>query len=127
MAPSTVKTLADIPQHNIPESFTACPTVGEFYANKSVFITGGTGFLGTVLIEAILSTSPDVGKIYVLVRDKYGSNANTRISRMMKKAVSFLINKKKLFLKLNHISYSNFSDLCFAFSRCNCKSCARHW
>lgn len=43
-------------------------TIADFYANKSVFVTGGTGFLGTVLIEALLSTSPDIGKIYVLVR-----------------------------------------------------------
>lgn len=68
-------------------------TVAEFFAHKNVFITGGTGFLGTVLIEAILGASPDVGTIYVLVRDKYGSNAHTRIQRMLAKPVSkFLEN-----------------------------------
>lgn len=87
MAPSNVKTLTDLPVGLPSEPSTAYPTVGEFYANKTVFITGGTGFLGTVMIEAILSASPDVGTIYVLVRDKYGSNASTRINRMMKKAV----------------------------------------
>lgn len=99
MAPSNVKSLADLPQPDMLEPSTMeCPTVGEFYANKSVFITGGTGFLGTVLIEAILSTSPDVGTIYVLVRDKYGSNASTRINRMMKKAVSFQIKSQHVTL-----------------------------
>lgn len=63
-------------------------TIAGFFAEKNVFITGGTGFLGTVLIEAILSASPNVGTIYVLVRDKYGSNANTRIQRMLSKPVS---------------------------------------
>lgn len=63
-------------------------TIADFFAHKNVFITGGTGFLGTVLIEAILGASPNVGTIYVLVRDKYGSNANTRIQRMLSKPVS---------------------------------------
>lgn len=62
-------------------------TIGEFFAHKNVFITGGTGFLGTVLIEAILGASPDVGNIFLLVRDKYGSNANARIKRMLTKQV----------------------------------------
>lgn len=43
-------------------------TISDFFAHKNVFITGGTGFLGTVLIEAILGASPNVGTIYVLVR-----------------------------------------------------------
>lgn len=72
------------------------PTIGEFFANKNVFITGGTGFLGTVLIEAILAANPDVGTIYLLVRDKYGSNASTRIKRMLTKSVC--INTCKLFI-----------------------------
>lgn len=63
------------------------PSIKSFFANKSVFVTGGTGFLGAVLIESILSTSPDVGNIFVLVRDKYGSNANTRIQRLLTKPV----------------------------------------
>lgn len=61
------------------------PTIGQFFAHKNVFITGGTGFLGSVLIEAILSATPDCGQIYLLVRDKYGSNALARIQRMLTK------------------------------------------
>lgn len=64
------------------------PTIGDFFAHKNVFVTGGTGFLGTVLIESILASGPNVGKIYVLVRDKYGSNAKARIQRMLSKPVS---------------------------------------
>lgn len=34
--------------------------VGEFYKNKSIFITGGTGFLGIALIEKLLRATPNV-------------------------------------------------------------------
>lgn len=32
----------------------------DYYANKNIFITGGTGFLGIALIEKILRTTPNV-------------------------------------------------------------------
>lgn len=85
----------------INDEQSATQSVEEFFANKNVFITGGTGFLGTVLIESILETSPNVGTIYVLVRDKYGSNANTRIQRMLSKPVSTLSGPG--FLKKNNL------------------------
>lgn len=62
-------------------------TIAEFYAHKGVFITGGTGFLGCVLIEALLSATPDIGRIYVLVRGKRGDNAEHRIKKLMSKQV----------------------------------------
>lgn len=83
---STVPKMTLSGQHSAVSSDTT--TIAGFFAHKNVFITGGTGFLGTVLIEAILGASPNVGTIYVLVRDKYGSNANTRIQRMLSKPVS---------------------------------------
>lgn len=64
-------------------------TIGDFFAHKNIFITGGTGFLGTVLVEALLSSSPDIGYIYVLVRGKHGYDPNERINRMLQKPVSF--------------------------------------
>lgn len=34
--------------------------VAEFYKNKNIFITGGTGFLGVALIDKLLRACPDV-------------------------------------------------------------------
>jgi FlaA1/EpsC-like NDP-sugar epimerase len=65
------------------------PSVGEFYKGKNIFVTGATGFLGTVLIEALLSVSPDIGRIYVLIRGKNGKSAMERIKRMLGKQVSW--------------------------------------
>uniref|UniRef100_W8AXN4 Fatty acyl-CoA reductase n=1 Tax=Ceratitis capitata TaxID=7213 RepID=W8AXN4_CERCA len=63
-------------------------TVPEFFAHKNIFVTGGTGFLGTVLIEELLDTHPDIGTIYVLVRGKRKFDPNERISRLLQKPVS---------------------------------------
>lgn len=63
------------------------PTIAEFFAGKNVFVTGGTGFIGTVLLEALLSTTPKLGNIYLLIRDKYGSDTNERVRRLLSKQV----------------------------------------
>ncbi|KAG0547477.1 hypothetical protein BDA96_01G083700 [Sorghum bicolor] len=44
--------------------------IAECFEGKNLLITGGTGFLAKVLIEKILRTNPDVGKIYVLIKAK---------------------------------------------------------
>ncbi|XP_075974339.1 putative fatty acyl-CoA reductase CG5065 [Anticarsia gemmatalis] len=53
--------------------------VADFYAGKSIFITGGTGFLGKVFIEKLLFSCPDIDKIYMLVREKKGETISQRI------------------------------------------------
>lgn len=64
------------------------PSIAQFLAGKNVFITGGTGFLGTLIIERLLSATPDIGKVYVLIRAKNGYSAESRIEKMMSKTVS---------------------------------------
>lgn len=63
-------------------------TIANFLAGKNVFITGATGFLGTVLIERLLSATPKIGKIYCLIRAKNGFSPENRIERLMAKVVS---------------------------------------
>ncbi|XP_014240707.1 fatty acyl-CoA reductase 1-like [Cimex lectularius] len=53
-------------------------TIPEYFAGKNVLVTGGTGFMGKVLIEKLLRSCPDVNTIYVLVRPKKGKTAQER-------------------------------------------------
>lgn len=58
-----------------------------FYSGVNVFITGGTGFLGKVVIEKLLRCCPDLDTIYVLMRPKKGLNSEQRFEEFQKHEV----------------------------------------
>lgn len=59
-------------------------SIAEYYAGKSVLITGATGFMGKVLVEKLLRCCPSVSTVYVLVRPKAGQSMQQRVNDMMK-------------------------------------------
>lgn len=61
--------------------------VSEFYSGRSLFITGGTGYMGKVLIEKLLRDCDDIKLIYVLCRPKRGFSPAARIEQIRKLAV----------------------------------------
>lgn len=81
--------------------------IAEFYKNKNLFITGGTGFLGVTIIEKILRSCPNVssiiitivvhviinvylfkvGKVYLLMRPKKGKEIKERLQELTKNSV----------------------------------------
>ncbi|CAA7060505.1 unnamed protein product [Microthlaspi erraticum] len=50
-----------------------------FLKGKSYFVTGATGFLAKVLIEKLLRTSPEIGKIFLMIKSKDQESANKRL------------------------------------------------
>ncbi|KAJ9599671.1 hypothetical protein L9F63_026480, partial [Diploptera punctata] len=52
--------------------------IQEFYKGTNIFITGGTGFLGKLLIEKLLYSCPHINMIYMLVRNKKGKSVESR-------------------------------------------------
>jgi nucleoside-diphosphate-sugar epimerase len=52
------------------------------YAGKTLLVTGCTGFIGKVLLEKILFASPDVVKVYCLIREKVGKSATERLQEV---------------------------------------------
>ncbi|GMT06398.1 hypothetical protein PENTCL1PPCAC_28572, partial [Pristionchus entomophagus] len=54
------------------------PDVNSLFAGRTVFLTGGSGFVGKVVIEKFLHAIPDVKRLYVLVRPAKGKSAHER-------------------------------------------------
>lgn len=75
--------------NNMPPSTTP---VSEFYQNRSVFVTGGTGFMGKVLVEKLLRSCPGIKNIYLLMRPKHGQDINGRLAEIINAPVSELFN-----------------------------------
>ncbi|CAH2235427.1 jg13285 [Pararge aegeria aegeria] len=73
----------------------------EYYAKKSIFITGGSGFIGKVLIEKLLRCCPDIKAIYVLMRKKKGQAPQERLDEII---------SRRCFEKIKDISM--FSKIC---------------
>lgn len=65
--------------------------IQEFLGGKNFLITGGTGFLAKVLIEKILRTNPDVGKIYVLIKAK---DTEAALQRLLNEVVDTELFKR---------------------------------
>lgn len=61
--------------------------VTDFYNGKTVFITGGTGFLGICLIEKLLRSCPGLKNIYLLIRPKKGKQIEERLEDLKKNSV----------------------------------------
>jgi nucleoside-diphosphate-sugar epimerase len=67
-------------------------SIPEFFEHRNVFVTGGTGFLGKVLLEKLLRSCPDVGNIYVLMRNKKGKEPSQRVLEITDTPVSAYCN-----------------------------------
>ncbi|KAG6454638.1 hypothetical protein O3G_MSEX008790 [Manduca sexta] len=68
-------------------------SVADFYDGKSIFITGGTGFLGKVLIARLLLDCPKIKNIYLMARGKRGVSVEKRIIELRD---NFVFSKLKI-------------------------------
>jgi alcohol-forming fatty acyl-CoA reductase len=55
--------------------------LAEAYRGRSILLTGGTGFLGTALVEKILRSLPELGRLYLLIRASRDRSAASRFKR----------------------------------------------
>ncbi|XP_025206497.1 fatty acyl-CoA reductase wat-like [Melanaphis sacchari] len=67
--------------------------IQEFFRDAVVFLTGGTGFMGKVLMEKLLRTCPHIKHIYLLIRSKKGKNVDQRLEDIF---------EDRLFKRLKH-------------------------
>ena len=85
-------------------------SIPEYYANKTIFLTGGTGFIGKVFLEKVLRSCPKVKDIYCLIRPKRGKNVQERLERLLEGKVCLYCNygnicliRCKIFCSLNFV------------------------
>lgn len=57
-------------------------SVSQFFNDQEIFITGGTGYVGKVLIEKLLRSCKGIKKIYILARLREGESEQDRILEM---------------------------------------------
>lgn len=60
----------------------------QFYNKKSIFLTGGTGFLGKIIMDKLLRTC-DIECFYILIRNKKGKGMHSRIEEIFDDPVRF--------------------------------------
>jgi fatty acyl-CoA reductase len=71
------------------------PEIREFFAGRKVFITGGIGFIGAVLLEKLLRACPEIETVYLLVRPKRKSSVQDRVSTLLDSPVSEVAHRLK--------------------------------
>lgn len=64
-------------------------SISEFYKDANIFITGGLGFLGKVLIEKLLRSCHDINSINMLIRPKKGKSVDDRLEEFLRGQVFF--------------------------------------
>ena len=78
--------------------------VTDWYNGQTILVTGGTGFMGKVLLEKLLRTCPGIKCIYVLVRPKRGLEPSVRIEEIVKLPVCITKNYLLVSRKVTIIS-----------------------
>ena len=78
---------------------TSSSAIATFFHNKTIFITGATGFVGKCLLEKLVRSCPginnilpisstlffvhlDVERIHILVRNKHGTTPIERLTKL---------------------------------------------
>ncbi|XP_034933679.1 putative fatty acyl-CoA reductase CG5065 [Chelonus insularis] len=69
--------------------------IQSYYAGKTIFISGASGFMGKVLVEKLLYSCSNLKRIYILLRSKRGRTPEMRIDDMFKLPMFDRIRKEK--------------------------------
>src|SRR5215207_4636544 len=65
------------------------PVLAEAYRGEAVLATGGTGYLGTALVEKMLRSLPTSKRLYLLIRPSREKGAKGRFERDVLGAPAF--------------------------------------
>ena len=70
--------------------------IREAFVNKSILITGATGFVGKVLLEKFIAAIPNFRRIFVIIRPKRGVKPMDRVRNEIFSSECFATVKKTI-------------------------------
>jgi N-acetyl-gamma-glutamylphosphate reductase len=76
---------------------TEIDSLKNFYEDSEIFITGGSGYIGKVLIEKLLRSCTRVKKIYLLMRPRKGKSVDDRVQEIWDSMVRLLTKETSTF------------------------------
>nr|ARD71191.1 fatty acyl reductase [Spodoptera exigua] len=74
--------------------FPTPPLIPEYFAGREVLITGATGFMGKVLVERLLWTCPDIGRLHLLMRHKRDVAPDKRLALLKQSQVFDVVRER---------------------------------
>lgn len=75
--------MAETKGDNLPDR------IEQTFRGQNILITGGTGFLGKVMLEKFLRCLPGISQIFMLVRPKKGKEPKDRLDEILEGPVKF--------------------------------------
>jgi len=66
-----------------PTSSSPPPTIAEFYAGKTLLVTGALGFLGKTVLEKLLRSCPGITRLYLVIRPSKDLTAKQRLEETL--------------------------------------------
>ena len=64
--------------------------VQQLFRGAGVLVTGGTGFLGQLLVEKLLRSCPGIKTVFLLIRSKKEKTEAKRFAQIFEEPVSWL-------------------------------------
>lgn len=80
--------------------------IQKFFEGDNIFITGGTGFIGKILLEKLVRSLPKVGNIYLLMRPRKGKEIQERLNEIFNLEIFDRLGQKDPFFKRKIIPIS---------------------
>lgn len=74
-------------------------SVQKFYKDKTIFVTGASGFMGKVLMEKLLYSCSELKEIVILMRPKRGKTEIERVADFVNIPVSDEIHENLKMIK----------------------------
>lgn len=74
-------------------SFADLSPIQKWYAGRTILVTGGTGFMGKILLEKLIRALPCIENVYVLIRPKKNLTCIQRLAAIVELPVIVVLQK----------------------------------